>query len=382
MISITDKTQCCGCEACAQACPKRCIAMVDDDEGFLYPMADPAKCIDCGLCDKVCPMRAEAPVHDAPLGCYATVNTDEKVRLKSSSGGLFAALAGHVLEQGGAVFAVECDNRGEVFHTQADDLAEVRKMMGSKYVQSRMGTTYISVKKALDSGRAALFVGTPCQVAGLHSFLRGKKYSQLLTVDLACHGVPSPGVWRRYLSETLGNVDDVSVNFRDKSIGWKHFSLTLKSGSKLISMPASASAYMKAFLSDAILRPSCHSCEFKNGGCHSDLAIGDFWGVVSCHPDWDDDKGMGITLVYTDKGRDVIASLCEVSFREVTYQQAIACQNGFGCETPPHPKRNELFSAIRQNKTVEQAVKAYLRKPFASRVMSAIKSILRRILKP
>lgn len=382
MIRITDKAKCCGCETCALACPRHCIAMVEDDEGFLYPQVDSAVCVDCGLCDKVCPMRAEAPAPHALLGCYATVNADEKVRLQSSSGGLFAALAGSVLEQGGAVFAAEYDNCGEVFHSQADDLTGVRKMMGSKYVQSRMGSTYFSVKNVLGSGRAALFVGTPCQVAGLHSFLREKEYPRLLTVDLACHGVPSPGVWRRYLSETLGNgKGDIYVNFRDKSTGWKHYSLTIKSGHKQISEPASESAFMKAFLSDVILRPSCYSCNFKNGGCHSDLSIGDFWGIVRCHPDWDDDKGIGITLVNTDKGREALACLSGVSFREVTYQQAIACQGGFARETPPHPKRKEFFAALRQNKTVAQATNAYLRKPLAFRFLGHIKTILRRILK-
>lgn len=380
MIRITDKAKCCGCAACAQACPKHCIAMVEDDEGFLYPLVDLAVCIDCGLCDKVCPCWQR--LWRAPLGCYATVNADEQVRLQSSSGGLFAALAGRVLEQGGAVFAAEYDNCGEVFHSQADDLAGVRKMMGSKYVQSRMGSTYFSVKNVLGSGRAALFVGTPCQVAGLHSFLRGKEYPRLLTVDLACHGVPSPGVWRQYLSETLGNVkDDLYVNFRDKSTGWKHYSLTLKSGRKQISKPASESAFMKAFLSDAILRPSCQSCDFKNGGCQSDLTIGDFWGIGRCHPDWDDDKGMGITMVNTDKGGEAIACLSGVSFREVTYQQAIACNGGFVRDTPPHPKRKEFFAALRRNKTVAQAANAYLRKPLAFRVLGHIKTILRRILK-
>lgn len=188
MIRIVDKRDCCGCSACVQRCPKHCITLQEDAEGFLYPYVDESSCIDCGLCEKVCPMLHSGEPRK-PLVVYAARNRNEKVRLQSSSGGVFTALAETVVHEGGVVFGVCFDEKWEVVHTYADNCDELVKFRGSKYVQSKMGDCYQQVETFLKAGRKVLFSGTPCQIRGLKLFLR-KEYENMLAVDVICHGVP------------------------------------------------------------------------------------------------------------------------------------------------------------------------------------------------
>ena len=251
MIEILDKYKCCGCEACVQTCPKHCISFKEDEEGFRYPQINKKSCIDCGLCEKVCPIINQAESHK-PLNVYAAKNTNIKELLNSSSGGIFILLAKTVLRQGGVVFGAKFDENWNVIHAFAETEEEAQTFMGSKYVQSRIGNTYTQARDFLKQGRKVLFSGTPCQIAGLNYYLK-KDYDNLLTVDVICHGVPSPKVWHRYLDEIKGNVckkekdtfysfnhfisrrnsktsTDVqieSISFRDKRTGWKNYSFTL-----------------------------------------------------------------------------------------------------------------------------------------------------------
>ena len=199
MIEIKEKSSCCGCEACVQCCPKQCLTMHEDCEGFLYPQVDESSCIDCGLCEKVCPVIHQNASQE-PLSSYIAINPNEEIRLKSSSGGIFTLLAEKIIAEGGVVFGARFDENWDVVHAWTDTIEGLAPLCGSKYVQSRIGNTYNEAKDFLKQGRKVLFSGTPCQIAGLKKFLR-KEYANLLTVDFICHGVPSPGVWRRYLSE-------------------------------------------------------------------------------------------------------------------------------------------------------------------------------------
>lgn len=201
MICIKDKVDCCGCASCVQRCPKQCISLTEDTEGFLYPKVDESQCIDCGLCEKVCPLL-EVEKAWPPFKVLAAKNLNEEERMCSSSGGVFFLLAGDVIHRGGVVFGAVYDADWEVVITHAETLGAVRPMMGSKYLQARTETAFRDAERYLKQGREVLFTGSPCQIAGLRKFLR-KDYPNLLTVDFLCHGVPSPGVWRRYLNETL-----------------------------------------------------------------------------------------------------------------------------------------------------------------------------------
>lgn len=204
MIHIKDKWQCCGCAACVQKCPKECISLYEDEEGFLYPKVDMEHCVDCGLCENVCPLLncGEAVL---PQKVLAVKNLEEEDRMNSSSGGMFIALAREVLATGGVVFGAVFDDVNEVKITYAETLEEVFLVMGSKYLQAKVDTAFADAERFLKQGRNVLFSGTPCQISGLHKYLR-KEYSSLLSVDFLCHGVPSPGVWRRYLKETINHI--------------------------------------------------------------------------------------------------------------------------------------------------------------------------------
>lgn len=305
MIKITDKIKCCGCAACAQICPKQCIAMTEDNEGFLYPIVDEAQCTGCGLCEKIC---HELHPYDErePQQVLAAINKDEAIRLKSSSGGIFYILASQTIAEGGVVFGARFDSEWQVVIDYSETAEGIEEFIGSKYVQARTEKAFADAKRFLQEGRKVLFSGTPCQIAALRHFLR-KDYDNLLAVDIVCHGTPSPKVWRMYLAEVLRDCHCVSkIEFRKKSKGWKisSFNLQYNESDKTVSMLSHfvENPYMKAFLYNIILRPSCYDCKAKAGRSHSDITIADFWGINTLMCDMDDDKGTSMVFLNTDKG--------------------------------------------------------------------------------
>ena len=407
MIKIQSKQDCCGCAACVQRCPKRCISMKEDNEGFLYPVVDESICIDCGLCEKVCPIinRPEKlPVKEV----LAVKNRNEAERMASSSGGVFIALAKKMIEKGGVVFGAVFDENWEVMHTYAETLDEVKSMMGSKYLQSRIGNSFRDVEKFLKEGREVLFTGTPCQVTALHNYLR-KDYPNLLSVDFLCHGVPSPGVWRKYLDEefqlsarraaagkntvlssSLKSVPVITgIEFRDKTLnGWKKYSFVVRgqSASKadknsvLLSRIHRENLYMKGFLADVYLRPSCYQCKYKNGVSHSDLTIADYWGINQLMPDFDDDKGVGLVLVNTATGKEVFAVL-DMEVRRSTLADARRYNNGFKVEVKEHPKRKEFFDGISKTTDLTTFIELIIHVPFYKRFIRKIRLKVKRMIK-
>ena len=293
MINLSDKSQCCGCEACRTICPKHCITMQEDFEGFLYPKVNKDTCIDCGLCEKVCPILN--PVNnDAEPEVYAAINNDENIRMQSSSGGIFTLLAERVINNGGVVFGACFDKDWNVVHDYTETIDGLSRFRGSKYVQSRIGDSFQKAKSFLDEGREVLFSGTPCQIAGFKNFLK-KPYDNLLSVEVVCHGAPSPKVWRKYIS-AMPEIQHVS--FRSKVKGWKNFSLSfrLKDGT-IEETEFYKNPYMNVFLSNLSLRPSCYACRAKQQNSQCDIALADFWGVDKIAPEIDDDKGCGLVLV-------------------------------------------------------------------------------------
>ena len=204
MIDILNKKDCCGCSACVQKCPKQCISLKEDNEGFLYPQVNQQECISCGICKKVCPI-INPNEKRTPLQIYAAINKNEEIRRQSSSGGIFTLLSEEILKEGGVVFGARFDENWEVKHDYTENVKGLVNFRGSKYVQSRIEDNYKKVETFLKQGRKVLFSGTPCQIAGLKRFL-SKEYDNLLTVDFICHGVPSPKVWRLYLYETYRKI--------------------------------------------------------------------------------------------------------------------------------------------------------------------------------
>lgn len=300
-----NKAECTGCGACASICPKKAITMRADEEGFLYPSVDPALCISCDLCEKRCPVSHEHPERNVQF--LGAQHKDEAIRRQSSSGGVFTALARNMIDQGGVVFGAVFDENLRVEHVGAIDESELSAMRGSKYVQSDAAEGIQNAVSLLKRGMPVLFSGTPCQVDGLLAAVRAKEQEKLLTVDFVCHGVPSPGVFASYLKELeqAHGKHVTAYTFRDKRLGWKNFSAvaTLKDGTELTGTQTDE-PYLYGFLQNLYLRPSCGQCSMLRGRRHvSDITIADFWGAQEICPERDDDTGLSLVMVNTQKGR-------------------------------------------------------------------------------
>lgn len=309
MIQITQKKNCCGCQACEQACPAGCISMRMDAEGFAYPVVDEKRCVHCDLCEHVCPMLNPSAERE-PIALLAARSQQETVRASSSSGGLFTELARWVLRQGGVVFGARFAEDWTVLHDWTDEEEGLMAFQGSKYVQSRIGNTFKQVRALLKEDRWVLFSGTSCQIAALRRFLR-KDYGCLLTVDVVCHGVPSAKIWQSYLKRLAGDTTHSirHVRFRDKQQSWKNYQFVCLWKGGEVRESFRENAYMKAFLSDSLLRPSCYHCPCKSFATPSDLTLADYWGIQVLQPALDDDRGIGLAFVHTERMREILQEL-------------------------------------------------------------------------
>lgn len=302
MIHITDPYKCCGCGACVSICPRQCIVLKKDDtEGFLYPEVDSSLCCHCDACESVCPMLNDN-ASLKPLYVIACRNEDKDVRISSSSGGIFSSLAEHIISKGGVVFGVRfSDDFGKAIFCEISNTSDISLLRGSKYMQAETTNIYTLVRERLHQERLVLFSGTPCQIRALRLYLGQDAHSSLLyCVDIICHGVPSSEVWRRYLHNVIGNQIPSHVSFRDKTTGWKNFSMVIKTPTEAYSCVHRDDLYMQSFLRNVNLRPSCYNCQTKNGRSGADLTIGDFWGIPS---GTDDDSGVSQVLVMTNHGK-------------------------------------------------------------------------------
>lgn len=392
MINIVHKHDCCGCNACVQRCPKQSILMHEDEEGFLYPIVDKSTCIDCGLCEKVCPVINQEETHK-PLVCYAAFNPNEEVRMQSSSGGIFTMLAEKIISEGGIVFGAAWNEKWQVTHTYVEKKEELETFRGSKYVQSLIGNSFKQAELFLKAGRKVLFSGTPCQIAGLKKFLR-KEYENLFTIDFICHGIPSPGVFRWYLQEELNNYSDskenrkktipsscltsipkgnvivpeglkiIDIRFRDKRTGWKKFSFVLElteatvSGqNNLVSLSAAIDEhpFLKGFLNNYYLRPSCHICPAKKNKSRADITIADYWGYNNSEIIIDDDKGISAILISTVKGKQVFEDI------------------------QPHCDLAQYGDILRTNGALEQSAQAPYRKYFYSQKGKSFNTVITKL---
>lgn len=351
MISITEKENCVGCWACYSVCPKQCITMPEDEEGFRYPLVNERECINCGLCERVCPvlhLPEECPVQNV----FACINKDEQVRFKSTSGGCFSLLADKVLAAGGAVVGAAYDENLEVHHMLIEKQENLQQLRCSKYVQSRIEDCMKQAKQILNAGRELLFSGTPCQVAGFKRYL-GRSYDKLFLVDVVCHGVPSPKVYREYVKEVEEQIGEqvIKVNFRDKSTGWLRSSFVLSGRERSLNATKQDSIYMKGFLKNMFVRPSCSVCRYNNQHSSADLTIADYWGVATKFPELDDDKGITVVLVNTEKGQEIFHSV-EAGAHVVPSDFLHASEHNFAMSkvSKPHPCRAKFFAELGKEK--------------------------------
>ncbi len=372
MITIRDdnKTECVGCGACMQACPAHCITMQSDAEGFLYPVVSMQDCLQCGKCEQVCPLHYPFSDTDslAPPVSYGGYHTDDGIREQSSSGGIFTLFADDHLKRGGIVCGCRLDDQMKAVHVCVDHASGLNALQGSKYVQSDLNTVYTQIRDHLSAARPVLFVGTPCQCAGLKSFL-GKEYENLLLVDFICHGVPSPSVFEsyiRYLEENAGS-KVVSFRFRNKDKGWQASGLELgravsyADGHTDRNYPAFHDPFMNGFLSDLCLRPACHACAFKKiPKLTADITIADFWGIDKVAPALNDGKGTSLLLIHSEKGRKAFETVKEnMVCEEVPFQKALRRNQSLFRSAVPHFSRNKFFNTL-QNRGFQTAKRKYL----------------------
>ncbi len=303
-MNIIPVEDCTGCSACLNSCPVGCIVMSPDEHGFRYPHVDRSTCINCGKCERVCPVLNNKPSNPDNI-FYGCKHVDDEVRRHSSSGGFFYELAKSVISSGGVVFgAAFSSDFHKVVHIQATTLEELEPIRVSKYVQSEVDSSFPLVKAALRQGKTVLFSGTPCQIAGIKSYV-GEVPDNLILAEVVCHGVPSPKVWDVYLSDLeKDHGSKVSfVSFRDKSRSWRKsdFLVLFEDGTEF-RQPNSENPYMTAFLKNLSLRSSCTRCRFKSFASGADITMGDFWGSTELGNSFNDDIGISVIALNTEKG--------------------------------------------------------------------------------
>ncbi|MCQ2049796.1 MAG: Coenzyme F420 hydrogenase/dehydrogenase, beta subunit C-terminal domain [Candidatus Saccharibacteria bacterium] len=375
---------CSSCAACANICARQAISMQLDGEGFYRPVVDSSKCVECGACAKVCPWlnnvvnlnsSAEKPRTVAALA------KDDSVRKASSSGGIFTVLAKAILAEGGVVAGVAQMASGSFGHIVIDNIADLEKLRGSKYVQANPGLVYKDVRTALREGRKVLFSGTPCQVAALYSVLGKNSFENLWTVDIVCHGTPSVKVWRKYVDE-LENKESSRlshVTFRDKSTGWSGYSLihSYENG-KNARVGHGSSVYMNLFLSRICQNTSCSDCRYRKLPRIADITLGDFWGISRFHPQMDDNKGTSVVLLNTEHGESLFNSISDqIRQCESSVENAIAGNPCIVRSSVEHPKRAEFFAEL-DSKSLNELLKKYCPRIFLyQRCLGSIKRILK-----
>ncbi len=349
MINIKKKEDCTGCTACKSVCPHEAISMMEDTEGFLYPQVNRDACLNCGLCDSVCPLpkRDKQEYKCNSLNAYvAHYSSDDRIWYNSSSGGVFTAITDFVFENKGVVYGAAYNKKWEVIHASAKTKDEAIRFRGSKYVQSRLNDTFKDIKSNLLSGQLVLFSGTPCQVAGLRSFLK-KDYENLITVDLLCHCVPSPRLFRDYINyiQTKYKKSISKINMKDKTLGWDKFQtprIYFDDGSSIFNVK-STRLWETIFYSHIAVRPSCYHCRFSNLNRVGDITIGDYWGVEKYHPEFFVSNGASIMLINSVKGQDLFSEISQYLKCEKT-DPIKALPKSLVYSVTPHPMREQFWN--------------------------------------
>ena len=380
MINIKNPADCCGCTACASICAHDAIAMVPDALGFLYPKVDKGKCVECGLCEKVCAFNDH---YDTSLNlnkpsAYAARHKDMNEVETSRSGAAFIAISDYILEQGGVVYGAGYTDHFRVIHKRATTKKERDEFKGSKYVQSDMTGVFRQVKKDLLDGLIVLFSGTPCQTSGLNSYVGKRLREKLFLVDIVCHGVPGPYMWRDYIAylEKKQGAPIVWVNFRDKQkYGWADHQETFKfknGGGKM--------SFTDLFYKHVMFRKSCGKCHFTNTVRPSDITIADFWGWEKTDPNFNaDDKGCSLVLVNTEKGRQLFNAVKD-RMNIIPAELDCCLQPNMLHPSKMHPKRDK-FEAEYIKKGFEYVYLKYCKKTSREYIQEQIGKIKRLIKK-
>ena len=374
MIELKDKKDCTGCGACYNICAKQCIKMESDEEGFLYPQIDTEKCIQCGLCDRVCPV---ANSKDEEFGAgpapYIAWSNNAEYLEEATSGGVFSSVAAMLLQKGGVVYGATYDENNEVKHIEISELKDLKRLNRSKYVQSDTQKTYQSTAQQLRDGKEVLYSGTACQVYGLLSYLKLKKVSteNLITMDVVCHGTPSPKLLREYVKwqEDDKKSKLASVAMREKRHPREYFSVPVTKvefeNGKSSELAAGVDYYGRFFLGEISSRPSCYECSFKTIGRISDLTIGDCWFSRAITGRTDVPFDVTLCLAHTEKGKKLLENLeSGLTAVPVDLEKAVKCNGGMIYKSAtPHSRRTEFFDELGKVPLNELAEKYFPEQP-------------------
>lgn len=353
---LCEHKKCTGCMACVQICAKNAIKMQKESDGFWYPVVNTEKCVNCGACTKACPMETEVSVLEDEPEVYAVWNKDEMVRESSSSGGVFRVLGKYIVNSGGAVYGAEWNKRFEVVHSRKDTVDSLKDLSGSKYVQSYIGDCYTEVKKDLQNGKGVLFSGTPCQIAGLRGYL-GREYEQLVTCELVCHGVPSPGVFADYIKrmEESHSSKVCGMTFRNKAAERsQNIKIDFENGAEYRTEDPMKDWYYRAFLAGVILRENCYDCHFVGVKRRADITLGDFWGLSDVEGKM---EYPSLLWINSAKGRAVWEKIKDDFYVvQRPKEEAVAGNIHFRRSTPCHPKREAFFGKYKEQGISKQTL--------------------------
>lgn len=352
MIQIIDKSKCCGCTACFCKCPKKAIIMKRDKEGFLYPNINLNKCIDCGLCEKVCPILNKPLCKEENTKGYIVRNRKVDIVKDSTSGGAFTAICTLFIDKGGIIYGAGYNDNMQVICKKTNSSKGLEEMRGSKFVQSKLGNTFLEIKKELSENKMVVFSGTPCQVNGLITFL-GKKPKNLFCIDFVCRGVPSPGLWDNYISymQKKYNSNIVDVKFKNKTYGYHASTMRVKfKNGKIWCGSGRIDPMMKAFVNELASRPSCEKCQFKTINRVSDITMFDCYNFSKIINEKDDDKGYTSLLIHTAFGEKVLIDIAEnLQIFEADVEKLVKYNGIMVCHSAKaNPKRNEFYRLTTQ----------------------------------
>lgn len=375
---ISNIADCTGCSACVQKCPNSCITLEENQYGFVYPKVDETNCISCNLCNNVCHLQNYTQRENVPTA-YAAIHKDNNIVLKSTSGGVFSAIAEKILSDSGVVYGCSFDENLRPHHMRVDNITQLDLLYGSKYIQSDIGNCYNDILKDLIENRIVFFTGTPCQVAGLKTFL-GKDYDSLFTADLICHGVPSYAYFRKFIKwyENKNNCKIVDYSFRSKdNAGWSLAgTYTIKKDSKKITKKVFYfdNYYYHYFLNGDIYRDSCYNCKYANVYRSGDFTLGDLWGAEKIKPQFNIDNGCSLLLVNSSKGDNLLKDI-NVALQEIPLDFALHNNEQLHTPSKKSANRNEILEEYCAY-SASQIQKNYCIKYRKKRVIALIKYLI------
>lgn len=380
MPRLANQEICCGCSACAAKCNKEAIIMQPDNGGFLIPKIDPDKCVECGACETACPALSVKNEKTELINAYLFQHYDEEIRRQSTSGGAFTALAQTVISKGGIVFGAIMTEDNIVKHDYVSTVEDLFKFRNSKYVQSIIGDSFKKVKEFLKDGSLVCFSGTPCQISGLLLYL-GKKYDNLITVDVVCHAIPSPLIFKKYVELSKKRHPDAQkLVFRDKKRGYSYSTMAWydKNGKEVYRASYELDEWYRLFLHDKCDRSSCYDCKYQNQHRLSDITIWDCYNAHELCPSIDDNKGTTNVIAWSAKGNTLVIEAKNYSRiisldRNLTYSATINHKRN-------RPEWNErTFYSDAKNMDVEAFFYKYVPRNFKSKLSSFLRLCLWKI---